>query len=97
MKEGELSSGLTKNELLDIVNSKHLTTAYASYDISRKYNYKLMLTPPYHCEPLPIEKVWLMVKNPTVYSPDFHEAVGNLKEKLDTVLRNIGKSYFDLE
>lgn len=83
MKEGELSLGLTKNELLDIVKSKHLTPTYTSYDIVRKYRHKLMLTPPYHCELQPIEKIQSMVKNPIAYDLDLHETARNLKEKLD--------------
>ncbi|CEG78407.1 hypothetical protein RMATCC62417_13019 [Rhizopus microsporus] len=97
-EEGELSSQLTKETLLNTVENKHLTSAYASFGIARKYNHMLIFTPPYHCELQHIEIVWSMVKGLVAYSPDLHEAVRNLKEKLDTALRNIDEeSYFDLE
>jgi hypothetical protein len=94
--EGELSSGLTKNELLDIVKSKHLAPVYASYDISGKYNRRLMFTPPYHCELQPIERGWSMVKNPIAYAPDLHETARNLKEKLEISLGSIDEEHLIL-
>lgn len=87
---------LTNNELLNIVKSKYLLPVYASYDIVREYNHKLMVTPPYHCELQPIEKGWSMVKNSIAYDPDLHGTARNLKEKLDTSLRSIDEEYLVL-
>ncbi|CEP18938.1 hypothetical protein [Parasitella parasitica] len=87
-------TGLTKKAFLEIVKSKHLTPVFVTYDIARKYNHKLLFTPPYHCELQPIEKIWSIVKNPIAFYPDLHETAKSLKEKLEAALKNIKEEYF---
>lgn len=64
---------------------------YASFDIANKYNYRTMLTPPYHPEVQPIEKVWAIIKNPIAYNPDPEETLSLLREKLVVSLKNVSE------
>ena len=48
-----------------------------------------MITPPYHCELQPIEKVWSIVKTPISFDPDLSETAKKLEGKLDNSLKNV--------
>ena len=71
-----------------MVKCPNIKPEFASYETARKYGHKLMLTPPYHCELRPLEKVWSMTKNPIALNPDMNKTSTTLQAKLEEPLKS---------
>ena len=80
---------MKKEALLDLVKKLEVKPAYACYEIANRYGHRIVITPPYHCELQPIEKVWSMAKTPLAYNPDLNETAMKLKAKLEEILKSL--------
>ena len=72
----------TAKEALEHIASLQTPSVRASSSIAQRYGHKIMITPPYHCEVQPIERVWAFAKNPIALNPIIGESPLELRNRL---------------
>ena len=82
----------TAKEVLKHIATLQIPSVRVSSTIAQRYEHKIMITPPYHCEVQPIERVWAFAKNPIALNPIIGESALELRNRLYTNFAEITKN-----
>lgn len=82
----------TAKEVLKHIATLQIPSVKVSSTIAQRHGHKIMITPPYHCEVQPIERVWAFAKNPIALNPIIGESALELRNRLYTNFAEITKN-----
>lgn len=72
----------TVKEIMDHLETIDWPVVRACSRIAKEYGHRIKITPPYHCEVQPIERVWVLAKNPIALNPIVDKSALHLRDRL---------------
>ena len=72
----------TVKEIMDHLDTIDRPVVRTCSRIAKEYGHRIMITPPYHCEVQPMERVWAFAKKPIALNPIIDESPLQLRDRL---------------